>query len=457
MQNASLTGKLQSTGSANTSFWGGTVSNAGTLSLISGITYFNPNTTTTDNFVLSNTGLLQVADTASILTTGTVTLSGGGTILLQGPNSNIIGGSGPNSYLITDNAILGQGDIGSGGFKVINSGTISATTGLLTLQPFLSSDGIVNHGLLGAAGGTLAINAAVIANSNAVIRADANSVVSLNTSVTNGGTITTTGNGTVVLTAGGLQTLTQSGNLQVSSTSSSFFWGGTITNSGTVTFLGGSTTYFNPNTTGTASFFLTNTGLMHVANSASILTTGSVTLSGAGTFTLGGAGAQIGGGSGPQSSLINNSVVTGEGVVGTGGFKITNNGTISATSGILKIQPFSNASGLTNNGLLQANGGTLQLTGLGIDQHRRHCRGGSKFGRRHLQQHQRRNCPSTGERDGHAGRDRAECVTLGFGADLRHGHGDFLGREYRQCRHAEPAGGEHLFQFQLRKSGQPDL
>ncbi len=350
VQNLTFDGNVQSPGVSPTFFWAGNITNTGTVSLLTGgNTYFNYNSSSTGNFFFTNSGLLQIADGASVLTTGTVTLTGAGKISLLGPNAQINGGTGPSSYLITDNLITGQGTVGSGGFKIVNSGTISATTGTLQVQPFFTSDGLTNTGMLQANGGTLVLTGLNVINTGGVIEADANSVAMLGLNVS-GGTVRSLAGGTVTV-GGGLQNVSLAGNIQSNGVSASSFWGGTVSNSGTVSLLAG-TTYFNPNTSSTGNFFFSNSGLLQVANTASILTTGTVTLLGGGAIALQGPSANINGGSGPSSFLITNNFISGQGMVGSGGFKVVNSGTISATTGTLQLQPFGSQDGLTNSGLL---------------------------------------------------------------------------------------------------------
>ncbi len=89
-----------------------------------------------------------------------VTLTCRGTVVLSGTSSGVIAvGIGSR---VSDNTIIGQGYFGVG---VTNNGTISATTGTLTL-----AGGLTNNGLLSVAGGTVLL-AGPVDNTHGVIEA----------------------------------------------------------------------------------------------------------------------------------------------------------------------------------------------------------------------------------------------------------------------------------------------
>ncbi len=361
--NVAVAGNLQVSSASSTFFWSGTVSNSGTISFLAGAaTYFNPNTSSTGNFFLTNTGLMQLANSANVFTTGNVTLSGGGTISLGGSNAQLEGGSGPSSLLSSSNVILGQGAVGSGGFKIANSGTITATSGTLVIQPFNASNGLTNTGLLSANGGLLQINGITTVNAGGIIQANANSVVAVNSGVT-GGSIAGLGGGTVTV-GGGIQNVAFSGNVQALGAAASSFWSGTTSNTGTLTIVGD--TNINSPTAG-GSYTLSNSALVQINASANLFTNGAVVLAGAGNIALLGPASKLGGGtSNTGNTLTNNNIISGQGNIGGGNANIVNNGTIAATINTLTLQPFNISGSLINNGLLQANGGMLVVNGVDV-------------------------------------------------------------------------------------------
>src|SRR5205814_2022775 len=114
---------------------------------------------------LTNSGSIFLAGTNSALAiTTNVSLTGGGALILSASSSQITGTSGMR--LTSDNLISGSGAIGLGLLKITNSGTITATSGLLTLSPISTGDGFTNTGILRADGGKLIIASGTCSNSS---------------------------------------------------------------------------------------------------------------------------------------------------------------------------------------------------------------------------------------------------------------------------------------------------
>jgi len=112
---------------------------------------------------------------------------------------------------------------------------------------------------------------------------------------------------------------------------------------------------------------LSNTGTIlfnATASRPTLIFNANATLSGGGTILMTSTGSALAGVLSVYR-LATDNFISGQGVIGSWNFnstpKITNTGTISATTGTLNIWPNNASDAFINNGLLQANGGNLVL------------------------------------------------------------------------------------------------
>jgi fibronectin-binding autotransporter adhesin len=315
--------------------FGGTISNAGTITLNS-----------TNAF---GTALELSANT---------TLSGGGTITMANGPNNLIEGAVSTDTLTNQETIQGAGNIGNGRMTLVNSGTIDANqTTPLVVQ---ASGTTINTGTMEAtAGATLTLQSSTITNTGGTISANASKLV-MNSSIVNGGAVTLTGASTLQMNSstihgGSTLTNTATGLLEVTGNST---LGGAITNptggvmqiddAATLNLEGG--TYAN---LGTVTLNSTN------AFGTALNITGNVTLSG-GTVTMANGPNNFIEGATTATTLTNQETIQGAGNIGNGRMTLVNSGTINANQTTpLVIQ----ASGTTiNTGTMEATAGaTLTL------------------------------------------------------------------------------------------------
>ncbi len=325
------------------------------------------------------------------------TVSGAGTMTLLGGRLSAIGGA---SSISSDNLITGSGQITAPRF--LNTGTISATTG--TLQLSISANA-TNNGLFSAQNATLSVslsgNSPALDNSNGVLDVGSQGVIAFNKGLVTGGTFHLHDGGTINLLASSfLNTSIQSegGTLLFQSTSNSFgtSFSGSLSNSGDLV-LGFQNTSSSSSPLSTFSGPMTNSGLLHFLNNtrlalntsnisnegtlsldaALISMPHSMSIGGSGVILMNSSASQItqyvSGQTPPEAVLTLNQPLSGRGLIGedprhVSRLKIINNSTITATTGSLMI--YSGAfffasgdktSGFTNNGALVADGGTLGL------------------------------------------------------------------------------------------------
>jgi hypothetical protein len=275
-------------------------------------------------------------------------LSGGGTILLSGSSGKITGTS--QMRLTTDNLITGSGSIGLGLLKLTNSGTITASGGILTVAPFRSSDDFYNTGTLRADGGSLVISGpspgVTVTNTGGVIEAAGNSEVRTTDYVLIAeGIITSAPNGSITL--GGFAALRDvklSGNVfNLPGAIPSLSFNGTVSNTGSLTLLTGT----SPKINGT----LTNSGMLAINNGGALQLFDKGVLTGDGTIVLTGVNSLIYGG----GKLSNTSTIIGQGQINAA---FTNTGHIVASVGQLLLLPTGPTS---NSGTITASGGTVAI------------------------------------------------------------------------------------------------
>ena len=359
--NNSATGTIEALSFTNNTL-GGTISNpAGGLIKIDNGAVINlaagnyPNLgTVTLNSTGNNTELVVVG--------GNVTLSGG-TVTLSNSTTNLIFGGTTTDTLTNQETIQGAGNIGSNRMTLVNSGTINANQSAgLTIQP---NGGTINTGTIKATSGTLTISNTTVSNGGGTITSNGQTLVVTNSTI-NGGTVSLTGAGLLQLS----NSIIQSGTLNNSTTGTiealSFTnntLGGTLNNpagglikidNGAVINLqngsyanGGSITL---NSTGN------NTELVVAGASVTLTGVGNVTMSNsANNFILGAVNTYI---------LTNKVTIQGSGNIGNNGMGLVNGGTIIANQSTpLIIQP--NFMGFTNNGTLQVNSGDMMLVKTG--------------------------------------------------------------------------------------------
>ena len=310
MQNVAFSGKVQALGASSAAFWSGIASNAGTLTFV-GNTTINPTSATVNTaYTLFNIGLVQINNSTNLFIDGPVTFSGGGSVSLLGPSATITGTGNTNTTFTTDNVITGQGTLAAA--ALFNSGTISATTGLLTLN-FTSG---TNTGALIANGGTLAVGPNMTLTNNGTLLAASGLLLIQGT--VNGGSVVVLPAGKLSVSGGSLPSL--------------------LDNSGSISISGGS-----------LGGVISNHSQMQWSGAISL--TSDLTLTSGGTVLL--TSATLTG----AHALTSDNFLTGTGSLGMR--SLNNSGTINANGGVLQIIPTATAGGITNTGLLSADIGTL--------------------------------------------------------------------------------------------------
>ncbi len=321
---------------------------------------------------ITNSGTMTIGSTANatiLQITGNTTLTGGGTVILQN-NARLTGTAGILTNV--NNTIEGDtntgGNLGSG-IGIVNqaSGVINANNNGKTL--FVNAtgvNGLVNQGTLEASnGGILDLDGsagATFTNTGGTIEALTGSQVSLtNDAPITGGTLTTVGTGSIhTVTAGSLTNVTNSGTF-IGDNNSVTTIGGTITNSGTMTFAtSGNNTrleVLTPTTlTGGGTVNLTS---MTIVEGTSVLTNANNTIQGETSGTAGSFGGNSLGIVNQANGIIDANVSTKTLFVDPSAANLTNTGLMEATNGGLLV--------LTGegNGTFDNTSGTIQATGAG--------------------------------------------------------------------------------------------
>ncbi len=322
-------------------------------------------TGTIDNLTTLNvSGSGYTGQTATLLTTGTATLTGGGTIALAdvsgvgSPATQVITGTTAGDTLDnTDNTISGYGQLGTGDNKLtlINEthGTIDAIGRTLTVNT--GTNVATNLGLAEATTTGVLDLQGTIANNGGKLLGDG-ATVDLDGVIVRGGDIATA-NGGLVTVAGGNATLDGSLHAVTLDAKSQIVVGGgeTLTLEGTIV----------NNTT------LNISGSGYTGQAAVLKTSGTTTLTGKGTIAL----ADVSGTGQSTSQVITDPVasdtldnvdntISGYGEIGAGTMVLINeaHGTIDASGGTLIIDTGSNV--VTNLGLAEATPtGVLDLHG----------------------------------------------------------------------------------------------
>ena len=316
------------------------------------------------NGLTLDSATINVSNSSYLAFQGTQTLGGAGSIVFGD-------GSGGPGYLGVD---------GAGTVLTIAPGvTVRGQTGVIGDQVFAGggSNRLLNQGLISSdTGGTITIRnlASGLGNSATLRATGTGSVLNIsNIDVDNtGGVINAQNNGVVLHSAGRITggTLSSSGggSFQATNSNSNFLDG--VALAGVLNMATGGTTRERINNG------LTNNGTIHLNSSSFLSFEGSQTLGGTGSIVFGdgsggpgyldvagantvltiGAGATVRGGNG---------IIGDQNIVGGGGGRLINNGTINSDGGsTILIRTLS--AGLANNGTLRAQSGTLTLAnGLG--------------------------------------------------------------------------------------------
>jgi adhesin HecA-like repeat protein len=164
--------------------------------------------------ILQNTGTITVG-TSSLALLSNFNLGGNGTLAF----SNLLGSITSTSAVrfTNSNAITGLRSLGSVNMGISNSGTISVTSGVLTITTSNATDSFSNSGLLLATGGTLSVPASTprVLNAGGSIIANA-AKIQINGTVTGGSLSSLHGGLLVSLVASGATLLaTDGGTIQL--------------------------------------------------------------------------------------------------------------------------------------------------------------------------------------------------------------------------------------------------
>jgi fibronectin-binding autotransporter adhesin len=355
---------------------GNTITNSGTMELVTGAAHPGGNFQGTVN----NTGAIQILSAGN---TGVgLSIPGGQTFTLMGTGNLTMGDGTSNSYnnlngigggtFVNEQLLQGTGAI-QNLTSFTNSGTINANipTGTNDLQLQLGRAGAsTNTGTIEATnGGVLLIGSTSITNTGGTIKAvGANSYVSLVGSLgtsgltISGGTYTTSGGG-VIYGQGGTtldgttSAITNSGTFIINAVGNppNINAGGTINNTGTIELL--------PAASNGDTLFLQLVG----GENLTLAGSGKVTM-GDGTNNGYNNQAVIGNDFGGGGVLTNQSTIQGSGVIASGTQGLVNSGTINAnvpvgTAGVVLEICCEGSSGIVNSGTMEAsNGGTLEIS-----------------------------------------------------------------------------------------------
>jgi hypothetical protein len=286
-----------------------------------------------------NSGSYSIDNAILGMSSSPVNLTGAGTMTLNGTTPGIEFGT---SFDNVDNLIEGEGAIGAGTIALVNSGTIRASGGTLTVQS--NGSGLTNSGIIEAgAGGTLVdYSPTTSQTTSGVIEALSGGIVQLHATVV-GGIIKSAGSGAVQVDAGTTATLdgvTVGGHYDVLSAGTTNLVH-TINNKGTIALESTS-----------AGTLLTMQGKVILKGSGKVAmsdNTGNV-------ITNGGS-----------ASLVNHNTI-----LGSGGIDVPfdNLATIDADQATPLIVSATSTQTDVNGKLMEAtSGGTLSLVGGTLDNH----------------------------------------------------------------------------------------
>ena len=361
--------------------------------------------TNTGTLAAINDGTLKLISNIVTNTDGTVSIESGSTLDLQ--NATIDGGTVTIAGLLE---ATGTSAIDNADITVANTGTISVTSGTLTIDP-TTIHAITNHNLIEAVtGGILKLTTATITNTGGTISVDGASKLYLTDVSINGGSLTNAGNlysaglntvtgavtntGTVEIQNGTLNLsggLTGAGQLIIDDKATLEFGGA---DAQTVTFAGGTNTLQLDKTshgfTGTIAGQATTGGTFTVTGNADITTSkgdaldftasggasdnrGNIVLTPTGTLSGANNGivvTQNGIGDitlttvGDVTGTAGDGVVLHDGATGAGNITATIGGAVSGVVGLDVVSHGGGAVTVTNNGHIT---GTTSF-GIHVDQ-----------------------------------------------------------------------------------------
>jgi hypothetical protein len=372
LQNATLIGGLitgagtfYSTGTSELNGASNTFTNASSLQL--------QNSQTLDALgTIDNLGTLGIDsnynDTDLIISSPTVTLTGGGQIVLtDNGNNRIYGASGAYVLDNVNNTISGAGQIGAGQLTLINGGTISATGGN-ALVVYLNSTGLNTGSMFAEGSGGLIFQGGTYTNQG-LIQADDGSAVTFQTGalLTNdnaGGTLTggtyaalDAGDGASFTVTTGTAVNTLAATIDLSGVNASISFGGValgasldmISAGGTLDLLNGNNLDLTAN-----GGDLTDAGALNIGG-------GTITAT---TLTVG-TGANLAGFGTLDSAVVNDGTITIEGGMLAFDGPLSGTGTIVTGSGgtLVLMGGGTLSQGLSGAGTLQLESGGYTLTG----------------------------------------------------------------------------------------------
>lgn len=339
----------------------GTLNNSGTVNVNGTVEFANEavsNAAGGTIKVLAN-GWLTIDQGSSVANAGHVTVDASGKLSIS--DATISGGT-----VTIAGALVSTGTSAVHSADINNTGTVSVTSGTLTIDPGLLH-AITNQGLIEAvAGGTLRLTTATIANAGGTIVVDGASKLHLTDVTINGGSLTNAGN---LYSVSGSNTIT-----------------GAVTNTGTIEVQAG---------TLNLSGGITGVGTLIVDHDATLEFSGAI-----GSIHIVNSGSILGSGGNAAIHIeqATGSVVDNDGIIGPavadltsttdaivtidGSITINNtaeiNGNISVASAIFYNQAcgiwtvagtsvFGNVSSIVNAGEIDLlNGASISVTGLGI-------------------------------------------------------------------------------------------
>ncbi|WP_245331883.1 VCBS domain-containing protein [Bradyrhizobium sp. NAS80.1] len=290
---------------------------------------------------VTNTGTLAAINDGTLKLTAMTVNNTGGTVSIESGSALDLAGA-----IIDGGTVTVSGTLESTGTSAIdcaaitNSGTISVTSGTLTIDPGVLH-AITNHGLIEAAtGGTLKLTSATITNTCGMITVDGASKLYLTDVSINGGSLSNAGN---LYSVSGLSTIT-----------------GSVTNTGTIEVQSG-TLNLSGGLTGTGTLIIDDKATLELGGSVSgaigldVIAHGDVTITNNGHIT------------GTASFGIN---IDHDDAGGTGWTHVTNAGSVVGANSLAAISIQENATGtatIDNSGTIgPTDAGTVTSTTYAI-------------------------------------------------------------------------------------------
>lgn len=319
-----------------------------------------------DHQAVTNTGTLAAIDDGTLKLTGMTVTNTGGTVSVEsGSTLDLLGATIDGGTVTIAGTLESTGTSAINNADITNTGTISVTSGTLTIDPAVVHT-ITNHDLIEANGGTLDISGDLIVNT-ADIKAINYGTLKLTTvTVTNtGGTISVDGTSKLYLT-----------DVTIN--------GGSLTNAGNLYSVGSNTV--TGGVTNTGGTIEVQSGTLNLAGGISGV--GTLIIDDKATLELGGAGEQIvtfAGGTNTlklddtshaftgtiagQASIGGTFTVTGDANINSGkgdALDFTASGGTVGSRGNIVLTPTGTLTGATNGIVVTQNGiGDITLTTVG--------------------------------------------------------------------------------------------